>query len=159
MNLAIFIVFVVAMIAVLFASHFYMKAENTVFQKTLGMITSLSNELSQCDKLVASNISTVGASNIRIATLEASLKKMSGEIEVFRDQISDTQEKQMKLREALSRKTSRIILPTGPIQMEIYPGKAANLKKVKEQLEGLSNEYPRNSSIPSDTANRKKKHV
>jgi hypothetical protein len=129
----------------------YNTKEDTAFHKTLVEINALKADVKRFDELISSNIQTVATCNVRVKTLEETVLKMRDELDVFRDQVADTREKQMKLRDALSKKTSRVILPQGPIPIEIqFPTMATTpksphqkadpklMKKIKKELEVLS---------------------
>jgi len=139
---------------------FYSNSEHTAFDKTFEVINSVKKDFKDLNELVTSNITTIANANLRVKAVEEDnakmrleISKMSDELDVFRDQVCDTREKQIKLRDMLSKKRPQISMPTGPIPIEIYMGSGpspksphakptteqkATLKKVKKQLDGLS---------------------
>jgi septation ring formation regulator EzrA len=128
---------------------YYGQSEDTAFHKTLAEIKSIKADYKRVDDLVASNISTVANCNLKVKELEQTVAKMRDELDVFRDQVADTREKQIRLREALAAKRPQVKMPSGPIQVEFVtsptPPKSphqkadpAVVKKVKKQLQELS---------------------
>jgi hypothetical protein len=122
--------------------YFFQNQESTAFHKTLALIDKVGVEIKSVETLVTSNISTVGNANVRIGLLEDSVKKMRDELDVFRDQVADTREKQIKLRDALSRKRPQLTF-SSPVPVELINNAklktpVKEVKKLKEQIKELS---------------------
>lgn len=124
----------------------YNNRESTMFDDVLLRIQTLSSEFKTLEKLVTSNISTVAQCNEKMGTGLKELAIFRDELEVFREQLEETREKQMRLREVLARKTSKVVMPTGPIPIEVHlPTKQSvggtskkELEALKKQIKGLS---------------------
>ena len=123
------IMFLLGVVMIIASILIYSKAEDNSFSTLLNKQNEQSGKLRELENLLNSNISTIAANNLRVQDCEKSntamkteLERMRIELDVFRDQVGDTREKQIHLRDALSRRTSNIKLPTGPIQIEIMGG-------------------------------------
>jgi lipopolysaccharide export LptBFGC system permease protein LptF len=152
--------FVLSVIFFFFGLWFYSNSEDTAYHATLKKLNEVSSKNESLEKILNANISTIATNNLKFQALEnlnikmsEDLKKAQDEMDVFRDQVFDTREKQIKLRDMLSRKRPQFSLPTGviPIEISINPNppksphgakptkdQRATLKKVKSQLDGLS---------------------
>lgn len=122
--------------------YFFQNQETTAFHKTLLMIDKVGSDVKSLETLVTSNISTVGNANVRVGLLEESVKKMQDELDVFRDQMADTREKQIRLRDALSKKRPQITF-SHPVPVEVINNSklktpVREIKKLKDQIKELS---------------------
>lgn len=128
---------------------FYNNAEDTAMHTFVRLDRERAAEVKALNDLLVSNISTVGNANIRVKAMEEQLVKMRDELDVFRDQVADTREKQIKLKDRLASKRPTIHF-SGPIPVELYtnpkaPASPHNpkvdpklVKKIKKQLDEVS---------------------
>jgi uncharacterized protein HemX len=121
-------------IAAIFAGAgfwYYNNSEGTAFHKTLRMCQSCESDVLRHEETLKEYELEFSQVYERIVKLEDQIAKQHEQLEVFRDQVQDTREKQLQLRSDLSSKTTRVILPKGPIPVEIYtpPSSGALMKK------------------------------
>jgi len=135
MNLApIFLIFIGCVVIFALALMLYSDKENTAAHQAIAKVNGLNSELIQLKKhidelksVASSNISTIMAQSAKIEALTAQVTNMKDEIQVFRDQVSDTREKQIQIRDDLSKKRP-IFRPSGPIQIEIMSSSSPSKK-------------------------------
>lgn len=118
------VIFILGVLMIIGSVWIYSKSEDTAYDKLLSKYNETSAKLKELEGLVNSNISTAGSANINAkdakTQVETKLAEFRTELDVFRDQCADTREKQIQLRDALSRKRPQINIPTGPIVFEIH---------------------------------------
>lgn len=104
----------------------YEKREATASQSVLIELKKAQSDIKRLEDLVSSNVSTCISVRSRVEQMESvvgdRLKKCDDALEIFRDQVSETREKQMKLQDVLSQKRPVVKLPQGAIQVEIFQG-------------------------------------
>lgn len=121
---------------------FYNNKESTAFHNVLTEVNALKAELKRLDA-----VETIQKTHsVRIGDLEQDFEDCEKQLDVFRDQVGETREKQIQLRDALSRKRTKVYVTQGAIPMEIM-GKSPKvpdgppkdlIKKVKKQMRELS---------------------
>jgi hypothetical protein len=152
-----FLMFCAAIFAAMGIWH-YSQSEDTAFHKTLGLCRSCEADVKRHEEKLKKYDEDFKALNARLDAAEAEVKKFTEQLDIFRDQVSDTREKQIQLKDDLSNKTQRLVMPKGPIPVEIYvaptvrataPKQQAppkipketpqqTMKKIKKQIDGLS---------------------
>lgn len=120
------IIFIGCIMFVVLGLYFYEKREDEAYSKTLGLMTETNNAVKKAieDKEAYAKRAEAAETEAKAAT--AAVAECSGKIakfeealDVFRDQVMDTREKQVKLREILATKKTQVVLPQGAIQVEI----------------------------------------
>lgn len=115
----------------------YNRKDSTESARLNQRLDSFESQYKQLENLVGQNVSTVVQCKMR-------LEKFDQDVELVREQMGDTREKQIQLREVLANKRPVLKMPQGPIQVELYAGnpKAATptklMKKIKGQLGEVS---------------------
>lgn len=136
----------------------YSQSEDTAFHKLIGLCRSCEADVKRHEEKITKHEETFKALNERLDAAEAKVKEFESQLDIFRDQVGETREKQIQLKNDLSNKTSRILMPKGPIPVEIYVAPTAKavpqkqqappkipketpqqtMKKLKKQIDGLS---------------------
>lgn len=124
---AMVLIFCSCVVIFALAVMIYEKRESTASQMIVNELRRAQDEVKRLNELVTSNVSTVISCKSKVEQfelmIESRLKKCDDALEVFRDQVGETREKQIKLQDALSNKRPIVKVPTGAIQVEIYQGK------------------------------------
>ena len=145
----------------------YSQSEDSAFHKTLGLCRSCEADVKRHEEKITKQEEELKSFSVKLTAAEEQVKKFQDELNIFRDQVGETRERQIQLKDDLSNKTQRILLPKGPIPIEIYVSKTARavipngppkqqspppkqqappptkpdkatLNKLKKQIEGLS---------------------
>lgn len=115
----------------------YNRKDSTESARLNQRLDTFESKYKQLENLVGQNVSTVVQCKMR-------LEKFDQDVELVREQMSDTREKQILLKETLASKRPVIRMPQGPIAVELYAGnpKAATptklMKKIKQQIDTVS---------------------
>lgn len=111
--------------------YFYEKREDEAYSNTLTKVSEVKalyekseKEKEGYKKLLDDATAEAKAASIKVGALEAEVTKLNDAMDVFRDQVMDTREKQVKLREILATKKTQVVLPQGAIQVEILKSAA-----------------------------------
>lgn len=145
---SILMIFIACVVLVALAIWVYNDKDKTSGDQALAQIglqnseiKSLKKSIEELKSVASSNISTIMAQNSKIEHLTAQVTNLKDEVQVFRDQVSDTREKQIQLRDDLSRKRPIFKAPQGPIQIEILaPSKKAPPQKPGKGIKSLIRE-------------------
>lgn len=123
------VIFLGSVLFVALGLYFWDKREGEAYdntwvemKKVMSKVNALENDLTAKQKELYLTIKDFNEAKNRIQGLEDANAKLREELDVFRDQVADTQEKQIKIREALAAKRpmTKVVLPTGPIQVEVW---------------------------------------
>lgn len=116
-------IFVASVIVLAIAVFIYNRAERNASAQVAAQIKTFLAKLKEIDDRTTGNTSTVVSAKTQldlfIKIFEKEMSSYQSEIAVFRDQLAETREKQMQLREDLSRKRP-IVKFSGPIPVEIH---------------------------------------
>lgn len=141
------VIFILGVLMIIGSVFIYSKAEDTAYDKLLAKYNENNAKIKELEGLLNSNISTAGSANVNAKDakeqVEKKLAEFRSELDVFRDQCADTREKQIELRDALSKKRPQINIPTGPIVVEIVKGFP------RGQPAAGKNQFPKQSPSPS----------
>jgi homoserine trans-succinylase len=114
-----FFLFCAAVFAAIGIWH-YGQSEDTAFHKTLGLCKSCEADVKRHEEKFTKMDEEMKSMQSRLADVELVMKGFDEQLEVFRDQVGETREKQIQLKADLSKKESKIVMPTGPIMVEIH---------------------------------------
>lgn len=145
---SVIMIFIACVILFALALWVYNDKEKTAAHQAVGQvglinteIKTLKKDLNDLKSVASSNITTIMNQAAKIEALSAQVVNMKDELQVFRDQVSDTREKQIQLRDDLSKKRPVLRAPQGPIQIEILtPSKKAPPSKPGKGIKSLIRE-------------------
>lgn len=122
----LFIILLGCVVFTVIGLYFYEKREDEAYSGTLAKMNEVhalykksEEEKAGYKKAMEEAKAEAAAATLKVGALELEVKKHEEALDVFRDQVMDTREKQVKLREILATKKTQITLPTGAIQVEI----------------------------------------
>jgi chromosome segregation ATPase len=145
---SILMIFIACVILVALAIWVYNDKDKTAGDQAVAQVRLLNTEIRSVKKdlndlksVASSNITTIMNQAAKIEALSAQVVNMKDEIQIFRDQVSETREKQIQLRDDLSKKRPVLRAPQGPIQIEILtPSKKAPPPKPGKGINSLIRE-------------------
>ena len=118
-----------AVLLVFGAILFYELKDKSSFDEIKAEINELRQEIKSISDVANGNSNSVANLNLRLNAMEEVINSFKNELDVFRDQTSETREKQIKMQDALSKKRPVLKVPS-PIIFEIMtPTKKKALAK------------------------------
>ena len=113
-------IFACCVVVFAMAVYVYSRKEDTASDLLRSEIRYMKSELKRMEDIFASNVVTISNTNLKLQGLEMRTARLADEMDIVRDQVSETREKQISLRDDLSRKRPVVKMPSGPIQVEFY---------------------------------------
>ncbi len=136
---ALLICFIGAVFLVLGGIMLYEIKDKATNEELKTEIFSLKQHIKTLSDTTLGNSNSVANCNLRLNAMDEALKSLKSELDVFRDQVGETREKQIKLQDAISKKRPIVKMPEGPIVFEVMTSDKAELfKRAKKQLKDLS---------------------
>lgn len=165
----LFIIFCGCIAFTLMGLYFWDKREGEAYDSILTKVKEIRSDYKKYDErqteletTVKNYSDLVKELDAKIEACEARIAHFKDETDVFRDQVSDTREKQIKLREDLSKKTPKIELkvPQGPFLVELYsrPGTGRPTPNKGQGVNAMmggqqANTAPQPAPTPTQTQN------
>jgi septal ring factor EnvC (AmiA/AmiB activator) len=115
-----FFLFCLAIVFAAFGFWHYSQSEDTAFHKILGLCRSCDADIKRHEKQIDEHKASMEKLNARMADVELAMRGFDEQLDIFRGQVGETREKQIQLKADLSKKDHKLVMPTGPIMVEIH---------------------------------------